>query len=63
MTNTTNTAAPAAPCMSLYDYRTGEYIRRLTPEESALYLELAEDAPAGAIEGRVFGYPDTVYAS
>jgi len=50
--------------MTLHDYKTGEAIRTMTPEENKRYvLETALDLThTGAVDGTTYGYSSMVYA-
>lgn len=53
--------------MSIYNYTTGEYLRKATEEETRRYLAMLEKLPesqreVGAVRGEDFGFPDlTIY--
>jgi len=47
--------------LDLHDYRTGAFIRHLTPAESARYLDIV-DSEEGTVDGAEFGETGTVYA-
>lgn len=52
--------------MTLYDYRTGDVLRRLTDTEAKLYVTMivGDETHTGAVDGRAFGYPGrTVFAT
>ena len=51
------------PFADIYDYRTGEGIRKCTEEEALRYTELIADdnTGTGAVDGSEFGIDATIY--
>ena len=52
--------------MKLYDYKTGEFVRDLSTDESKLYMELSDNGKCagatGVVDGATFGHEGSVYA-